>query len=138
MHPGGGVFVAADVHYLASGGARAAAVVAPDAAFSRLAADRIALVPGAEPYQPAGSTAANSRHCTRSWRASPTSPCSSSTATSPWTRPAGQVSAHTPTQNSASRSSEWPRPLHPATHAILSGRGTAARPLYVTASGIPD
>ena len=51
-HCGEGVFVAADVHYLASGGARAAAVVAADAAFSCLAADRIALVPDAEPYQP--------------------------------------------------------------------------------------
>jgi deoxyinosine 3'endonuclease (endonuclease V) len=53
-HPSQGVVVAADVHYLASGGARAAAVVAADAAFSRLAADRIALVPDAEPYQPGG------------------------------------------------------------------------------------
>ncbi len=51
-HLGAGVFVAADVHYLASGGARAAAVVAADAAFSRLAADRIALVTHVEPYQP--------------------------------------------------------------------------------------
>jgi hypothetical protein len=49
-HPSHGVFVAADVHYLASGGARAAAVIAADSAFSRLAADRIALVPDAEPY----------------------------------------------------------------------------------------
>ena len=46
------MFVAADVHYLASGGARAAAVLAADAAFSRLAGDRIALVPGVEPYRP--------------------------------------------------------------------------------------
>ncbi|MGH3233631.1 MAG: hypothetical protein ACRDOH_10335 [Streptosporangiaceae bacterium] len=51
-HPGAGVFVAADVHYLATGGARAAAVVAADAAFSCLAADRIALVPHVEPHQP--------------------------------------------------------------------------------------
>jgi len=38
-HPSGAVFVAVDVHYLASGGARAAAVVAANAAFSRLAAN---------------------------------------------------------------------------------------------------
>lgn len=44
--------MAADVHYLASGSARAAAA---GAAFSRLAADRIALVPHAEPYQPGQS-----------------------------------------------------------------------------------
>lgn len=40
------------MHYLASGGARAAAVVAADTAFSRLIADRIAVVPEVEPYQP--------------------------------------------------------------------------------------
>ena len=44
--------MAADVYYLASGGARAAAVVAARAAFSCLAADRIALVPHVEPYLP--------------------------------------------------------------------------------------
>jgi hypothetical protein len=57
--------VAADVYYLASGGARAAAVMAADAAFSRLAADRIALVPHVEPYQPGGSTCAGSGGCAR-------------------------------------------------------------------------
>jgi deoxyinosine 3'endonuclease (endonuclease V) len=47
-----GVFVAADVHYLASGGARAAAVVAADAGFSRLVADRVELAPDVQPYRP--------------------------------------------------------------------------------------
>jgi hypothetical protein len=50
-HPSQGVFVGADVHYLTSGGARAAAAAAAWAVFSCLAADRIALVPDAEPYQ---------------------------------------------------------------------------------------
>src|SRR5262249_7864855 len=49
---GGGVYVAADVHYLACGGARAAAVTAADAAFIHLVADRVRLVPGVESYQP--------------------------------------------------------------------------------------
>jgi deoxyribonuclease V len=48
----GDLFVATDVHYLPSGGARAAAVVSADAAFSRLTADRIELVPQVEPYRP--------------------------------------------------------------------------------------
>ena len=52
LRPGGGVFVAADVHYLASGAARAAAVVAADAAFSHLVANRVRLVPDVELYQP--------------------------------------------------------------------------------------
>ena len=46
------MFVAADVHYLPSGGAWAAAVVAADRAFSRLTGDRIAVVPDVAPYQP--------------------------------------------------------------------------------------
>jgi len=50
--PGGGVFVAADVHYLAAGGARAAAVVAADVTFGGQLADRTAHVPNVQPYQP--------------------------------------------------------------------------------------
>ncbi len=49
--PGGGVFAAADVHYLPSGGARAAAVVAADATFCHLLADRTGQVAEVEPYQ---------------------------------------------------------------------------------------
>jgi deoxyribonuclease V len=41
-----------DVHYLASGGARAAAVLADDATFSRVADERIALVRDVPPYEP--------------------------------------------------------------------------------------
>ncbi len=52
MQPGAGVFVAADMHYLASGAARAAAVVAADVAFCHLVADRVRLVPDVEPCQP--------------------------------------------------------------------------------------
>ena len=44
--------MAADVHYLPSGGARAAAVVAAGTALSRLAGDRIAVVPDVAPCQP--------------------------------------------------------------------------------------
>ena len=50
--PDGGVFVAADVHYLPEGGARAAAVVAADGSFGDLLADRTAHVPQVRPYQP--------------------------------------------------------------------------------------
>ena len=46
------MFVAADVHYLPSGGARAAAVVAADPAFSRLAGERTVVVADVAPYQP--------------------------------------------------------------------------------------
>jgi deoxyribonuclease V len=43
---------AVDVHYPGSLGARAAAVVAADAAFRQVLAERIAVVPAAEPYRP--------------------------------------------------------------------------------------
>ena len=46
------MFLAADVHYRRSGGARAAAVVAADAAFSEVLAERTTFLPDALPYQP--------------------------------------------------------------------------------------
>ncbi|MGO8896424.1 MAG: hypothetical protein ACLQB1_43005 [Streptosporangiaceae bacterium] len=42
--PGCGVCAAADVHYLSTGGARAAAVLAADAAFAHVLAERTAVV----------------------------------------------------------------------------------------------
>ena len=47
-----GVCVAVDVHYPGTGGARAAAVLAADAAFARVLAERTAVVPRVPPYQP--------------------------------------------------------------------------------------
>jgi deoxyribonuclease V len=51
-HPECGVCVAVDVHYLSTGGARAAAVLAADAAFAHVLAERTAMVPLVPPYQP--------------------------------------------------------------------------------------
>jgi deoxyribonuclease V len=98
------LFVAADVHYLAAGGARAAAVVSTDSDFSHLVADRVELVPEVQSYQP------------------------------------GQFYLR-----------ELP-PLHAALDGLAGmallvvdgyvdldpdGRGASARPLYVTAAGMP-
>ena len=47
-----GVCVAVDVYYLRSGGARAAAVVAADAAFCQVLAELTAVVPEVAPYRP--------------------------------------------------------------------------------------
>ena len=47
-----GVCVAVDVHYLSTGGARAAAVLAADAAFAHVLADRTAVVTQVPPYRP--------------------------------------------------------------------------------------
>ena len=46
------VCAAVDVHYLRTGGARAAAVLAADAAFAHVMAERTAVVPRVPPYRP--------------------------------------------------------------------------------------
>ena len=46
------VCAAVDVHYLSAGGARAAAILAADAAFSHVLAERVAVVPRVLPYRP--------------------------------------------------------------------------------------
>jgi deoxyinosine 3'endonuclease (endonuclease V) len=48
----GPVFAAADVHYLGSGGARAAVVLAADTTFSTGLTERTAFVPEVAPYRP--------------------------------------------------------------------------------------
>ncbi len=50
--PDCGVCAAVDVHYLRTGGARAAAVLAADAAFAHLLAERTAVVPQVPSYRP--------------------------------------------------------------------------------------
>ena len=50
--PDRGVCAAVDVHYLSTGGARAAAVLAADAAFAHVLAERTAVVPWVAPYRP--------------------------------------------------------------------------------------
>lgn len=56
MEPAGcwgcGMCAAVDVHYLSTGGARAAAVLAADAAFAHVLAERTAAVPKVAPYRP--------------------------------------------------------------------------------------
>ena len=51
-HPDIGVCAAVDVHYPRTGGARAAAVLAADAAFAHVLAERTAEVPRVLPYRP--------------------------------------------------------------------------------------
>ena len=50
--PDCGVCAAVDVHYLSTGGARAAAVLAADAAFAHVLAERTAAVPRVPPFRP--------------------------------------------------------------------------------------
>ena len=50
--PDCGVCAAVDVQYLSTGGARAAAVLAADAAFAHVLAERTAVLPQVAPYRP--------------------------------------------------------------------------------------
>jgi deoxyribonuclease V len=132
------VFVAADVHYLPSGGARAAAVVAADAAFSRLAGDRIAVVPDVAPYQPG-------RFYLRELpplRAALDGLAGLSLLVidgyadlDPEGRPG--LGARAREEFGVPVIGVAKTPFRTATHAIAVLRGRSARPLYVTAAGIP-
>ena len=61
-----GVRAAVGVHYLSTGGARAAAVLAAGAAFAHLLAERAAALPRVPPYRPGETACAPSRRCARS------------------------------------------------------------------------
>jgi deoxyribonuclease V len=50
--PDCGLCVAVDVHYLSTGGARAAVVLAADTAFGDVLAERTAVAPLVAPYKP--------------------------------------------------------------------------------------
>jgi len=66
METGGRAFVTVDVHYLGSGGARAAAVVAADARFCEVVAEHTEDVAEVLPYRLVSSICVNSRRSARS------------------------------------------------------------------------
>src|SRR5262249_25621723 len=136
--PDGGLFVAADVQYLASGGAQAAAVIAADATFSRLLGDRVELVPYVEPYRPgqfylrelpplraALDGLAKMTRLVVDGYAGP----------APDGRPG--LGAHACAEFGVPVIGVAKSAFRTATHAIPVLRGTSARPLYVTAAGMP-
>jgi len=136
--PAGGVFVAADVHYLEPGAAQAAAVVAADVAFAHLVADRVELVPEVEPYQP-GQFWMRELPALRVVLAGLTELAllvvDGYADLDPDGRPGLGTYAH----------AEFAVPVigvaksafRTATHAIAVRRGSSARPLFVTAAGMP-
>jgi deoxyribonuclease V len=135
--PGGGVYVAADVHYLPAGRAQAAAVMAGDAAFSRVVADRIELVGGVAPYQP-GEFYLRELPALRAVLGGlgmALLVVDGYVDLDPDGRPGLGARAH----------AEFGVPVigvaksafRTATHAVPVLRGASARPLYVTAAGLP-
>jgi deoxyribonuclease V len=135
---GAGVFVAADVHYLASGCARAAAVVATDAAFSRLAADRTTLVPGVQPYRP-GEFWLRELPPLRAVLDGLTGMTLLVIDGYADLDPDGRLGlgARARDEFGVPVIGVVKSPFRTATHAISVLRGTSAWPLYVTAAGIP-
>jgi deoxyribonuclease V len=134
----GELFVATDVHYLASGGARAAAVVSADATFSRLVADRVEPVPEVAPYQPGQFYLRElpPLHAVLDGLAGMTLLVIDGYAD---LDPAGKpgLGAHAQAEFGVPVIGVAKTAFRTATHAIPVLRGTSARPLYVTAAGMP-
>jgi deoxyribonuclease V len=131
------VFAVADVHYLPSGGARAAAIVAADPAFSRLLSGRIA-VAAVVPYQPGQFYLRELpplRAVLDGVGGLSLLVIDGYADLDPDGRPGlGAVARDefgVPVIGVAKT------PFRTATHAIAVLRGTSARPLYVTAAGMP-
>ena len=136
--PGSAWFVAADVHYLPAGGARAAAVVAADAAFSRLAGDRIAVVPDVAPYQPGQFYLRELPPLRAVLDGLPDLGLlviDGYADLDPEGKPG--LGARAREEFGVPVIGVAKTPFRTATHAIPVLRGSSARPLYITAAGMP-
>ena len=137
-HPGGVVFAAADVHYLPDGGARAAAVVAADLAFSQLTGDRIAAVADVAPYQPGQFSLRELpplRAVLEGLADLSLLVIDGYADLDPDGMPG--LGARAREEFGVPVIGVAKTPFRTATHAIAVLRGTSTRPLYVTAAGMP-
>jgi len=129
---------AVDVHYLSTGGARAAAIVAADTAFSQVLAERVAVVPRVPPYRP-GEFYLRELPPLRALLDDLSGlgllVVDGYADLDPGGRPGLGAHAH----------AEFAIPVigvaksrfRTATHAVPVLRGTSVRPLFVTAAGMP-
>ena len=136
--PDCGVCAAVDVHYLSTGGAAAAAVLAADAAFADVLAERIAVVPEVPPYRP-GEFCRRELPPLRAVREDLSGlgllVAGGYADLDPGGRPGLGAHAH----------AEYGIPVigvaksrfRMATHAVPVVRGSSVRPLFVTAAGMP-
>ena len=138
---GGGsvpAFAAVDVHYPASGGARAALVLAGDRAFAEILAQRTAFVPHAAPYVP-GQFLKRELPPLRAVLAGVAGIelliVDGYVDLTPDGRPG--LGAYVHAEFSVPVIGVAKTPFATATHAYPVVRGQATRPLYVTAAGIP-
>jgi deoxyribonuclease V len=137
-HPHCGVCAAVDVHYLPAGGARAAAVLAADTAFARVLAEHTAVLPQVPPYQPGQFYLRELpplRAVLENLSGLGLLVVDGYADLDPGGRPGLGARAH----------AEFGVPVigvaksrfRTATHAVLVMRGSSARPLFVTAAGMP-
>jgi deoxyribonuclease V len=132
------VFAAADVHYLDSGAARAALVLAETAAFGVIAAERVVVVPEVEAYEP-GAFFRRELPCLRAVLAGVADVSLLVVDGYVDLDPVGRLGL------GAYAHAEFDVPVigvaksrfATATHAVPVVRGGAMRPLYVTAAGLP-
>jgi len=128
-----------DVHYPSTGGARAAAVLAADAAFAHLLADRTAVIPQVSPYRPGEFYLRELpplRAVLDDLSGLSLLVVDGYADLDPSGRPGLGAHAH----------AEFGIPVigvaksrfRTATHAVPVVRGSSARPLFVTAAGMPS
>jgi deoxyribonuclease V len=135
--PRGPRFAAVDVHYPAAGGARAALVLADDATFAGIVAERTRWLPEVAPYEPG-------RFFARELPAVHAVLAGSGELglvivdgyvdLDPHGRPG--LGAHLHAQLRIPVVGVAKTVFRTATHAVAVHRGTARRPLYVTAAGV--
>jgi deoxyribonuclease V len=137
-YPVHGRCVAVDVHYLRSGGARAAAVVAADALFSQVLAEHIAVVPEVPRYQPGEFYRRElpPLHAVLDGIGGLGLLVVDGYADlDPGGRPG--LGAHAHTEFGIPVIGVAKSAFATATHAVAVLRGISARPLFVTAAGMP-
>jgi deoxyribonuclease V len=133
-----GLCAAVDVHYPSAGGARAAAVLAADAAFSHVLAERTAVLPRVPPYRPGEFYLRELpplRAVLDGLSGLGLLVVDGYADLDPSGRPGLGARAH----------AEFGIPVigvaksrfRTATHAVPVVRGSSARPLFVTAAGMP-
>jgi len=133
-----GVCAAVDVHYVADGGARAAAVLAADAAFAQVLAEHTAVLPWVPPYQPGEFYLRELpplRAVLDTLSGLGLLVMDGYADLDPGGRPG--LGAHAHAESGIPVIGVAKSRFRTATHAIPVVRGSSLRPLFVTAAGMP-
>ena len=138
MEAGGCAFVAVDVHYLGSGGARAGAVVTADARFSAVVAERAEVLAEVPPYRPGEFYLRELppiRAVLHGLRGLSLLVVDGYADLDPGGRPG--LGAHAHAEFGIPVIGVAKTAFRTATQAVPVLRGTSVRPLFVTAAGMP-